>query len=159
MSNSGVLWLFQMTRDINHKSNIEGILELLEKLNKLQDMENVNIVFVVPMDVAPHFPAQEYKLLDVFRPDLPDADMMRLDCSCIPGIKAWKKRKLNDAGITTIGDVIAAKNNSPSQVSFIRSVLTDFEANRQRNKNQQKVLQLKQYCISLDYTPPGVHHE
>eukprot|EP00523_Entomoneis_sp_CCMP467_P011992 CAMPEP_0168717824 /NCGR_PEP_ID=MMETSP0724-20121128/197_1 /TAXON_ID=265536 /ORGANISM="Amphiprora sp., Strain CCMP467" /LENGTH=520 /DNA_ID=CAMNT_0008764309 /DNA_START=64 /DNA_END=1627 /DNA_ORIENTATION=+ len=156
MSNSGVLWLFQMTRDINHKINVEGLLELLEKFNKLQDTENVNLIFVVPMDVAPHFPAQEYKLLDVFRPDLSDADVERLDCTCIPGIQGAKKRKLNDAGISTIGDVMAAKKNSPSQVSFIRSILTDFKANRERNKNRQKVLELKQYCISLDYGPRDV---
>ena len=154
LTKSGVLWLFQMTRNVDHKVNVEGVLELLERLGKLEDTDNVNLVFVVPKGVAATFPVQQFKVLDVFRPDLSDEQVMALACDNIPGIKQAKKRKLNDDGMTSIGDVMTVKTQSPDRVSFIRSVLIDFEDNRRRNQRQQRVLQLKQYCISLDYAPP-----
>ena len=124
---SGILWLFQMTRDVDHKINVEGVLELPEKLGKLNDMESVNLVFVVPSNVGERFPVQSFELLDAFCPDLTDEDVNNLDCDRIPGIKANRKRKLNEAGLNTIGDLLTAKTETRSRVSSLRSVLCDFE--------------------------------
>lgn len=156
LTNSGVLWLFQMTRNVDHKINAEGILELLEKLGKLDDMDSVNLVFVVPFDVSERFPEQSFKLLDVFRQDLTDEEVNNLTCGKMPGIKDSRKRKLNEAGLDTIGDLLHAMTETPSKVSSVRSYLRDFEANRRRHRHQQSLLQLKQYCVCLDYKAPHV---
>ena len=39
LTKCGVLWLFQMTRNVDHKVNMEGVLELLERLGKLEDTD------------------------------------------------------------------------------------------------------------------------
>lgn len=156
LTNSGILYLFQMTRNVDHKINAEGILELLEKLGKLDDMDSVNLVFVVPSDIGERFPEQSFKLLDVFRQDLTDAEVNNLTCDKMPGIKDGMKRKLNEAGLETIGKILKAKAETPSKVSFIGSYLSDFEANRRRHKHQQSLLQLKQYCVCLYYKAPTV---
>ena len=153
---TGVLWLFQMTRNINHQINVEGLLELLETLGKLQDTQNVNLVFVVPKDVGSTFPVQTFKQLEVFGPELSEEQMRELDVDKIPKIAGYKKRKLNDDGITKIGELLDVKNTDPSRVSLVRSALAEFETNRQRHQHQQAILNLKQYCMELDYTLPDI---
>ena len=156
LTEAGVLWLFQMTRNINHQINVEGLLELLETLGKLQDLQNVNLVFVVPKDVGSKFPAQTFKQWEVFGPGLSDEQMRELDVDKIPRIASYKKRKLNDDGITKIGELLDVKNTDPSRVSLVRSALAEFETNRQRHHYRQAILNLKQYCMELDYKLPDV---
>ena len=148
-----------MTRDVNHHINAEGVLELLEKLGKLDDMDSVNILFVVPSDVGKRFPEQSFNLLDAFRPDLTDEQVNNLECDRIPGIKDSKKRKLNGAGLATVGDLFRAKAEAREKVTSAQRNPMDFEANRRRNRHQQHLLQLKQYCACLDYRPPNVPNE
>lgn len=113
LSNSGTLWLFQMTRVIGHRTNLEGILELLEKLNKLYDTDNANLVFVVPLQLYKRFPVQSFKAKHVFQPGLTDDQVEALDCDAIPGIKSKKKRKLCETWTRTptVGDLLSAKKN------------------------------------------------
>ena len=156
LTETGVLWLFQMTRNINHQINVEGLLELLETLGKLQDTQNVNLVFVVPKDVGSTFPVQTFKQLEVFGPELSHEQMRKLDVDKIPKIAGYKKRKLNDDGIFTIGQLLDVKNTDPSRVSLVQSALAEFEPNRQRHHHQQAILNLKQYCMELDYMLPDI---
>ena len=156
MTKAGVLWLFQMTRNVDHEINVEGLLELLETLGKLQDTQNVNLVFVVPKDVGSTFPVQTFKQLEVFGPELSEEQMRELDVDKIPKIAGYKKRKLNDDGITKICELLDVKNTDPSRVSLVRSALAEFETNRQRHQHQQAILNLKQYCMELDYTLPDI---
>jgi hypothetical protein len=128
-----------MTRNVDHKINFDGILELLEKLGKLDDMDSVNLVFVVPSDLGERFPEQSFKVLEVFRQDLTDEEVNNLTCDKMPGIKDGRKRKLKEAGLETIGEI---QTETPSKVSFIASYLSDFEANRRRHRRQQRFLQL-----------------
>ena len=150
------LWLFQMTRNVDHKVNVEGVLELLEKLKMLQDTDAVNLVFVVPQNVGGDFPVQQFKLLEVYHPDLSDDRLKDLPCDKVPGINDRKQRKLNDDGLYTIGQLQEARVSDPRRVSSVRHDLDEFESNRQRHRHQQAILSLKQYCICLDYSLPNL---
>ena len=145
-----------MTLNIDHQINIEGLLELLETLGKLKDTANVNLVFVVPKGVGGKFLVQTFKQLDVFRPQLTEEQVRELDVDEIPGIAGYKKRKLNESGISSIGQLLDAKTRDPNGVSLVRSALSDFETNRQRHQYQQAILDLKQYCMELDYALPDI---
>jgi len=154
MTKTGILWLFQMTRNVNHQINVEGILELLEKLGKLEDTRNVNLVFVVPKNVGENFPVQTFKQIDVYVPNVSDEVLRALDVDKIPKIKDYKKRKLNEVGITNIGQLLDAKDQDPNRVSLVQNALAEFETNRRRHQHLQAVLDLKQYCLVLDYALP-----
>ena len=82
--------------------------------------------------------------------------MRELDVDRIPKIAGYKKRKLNDDGISKIGELLDVKNTDPSRVSLVRSALAEFETNRQRHHHQQAILNLKQYCMELDYMLPDI---
>mmetsp|Transcript_12359 Transcript_12359/g.27254 ORF Transcript_12359/g.27254 Transcript_12359/m.27254 type:complete len:114 (+) Transcript_12359:701-1042(+) len=110
-----------MTRNVDHQINVEGILELLEKLGKLEDTRNVNLVFVVPKNVGKNFPIQTFKQIEVYVRNMSDDALRSLDVDKIPKIKEYKKRKLNKNGITNIGQLLDAKDQDPSRVFFGRA--------------------------------------
>jgi hypothetical protein len=145
-----------MTRNVNHQINVEGLLELLATLQKLEDTENVNLMFVVPNGIGEKFPVQTFKQLEVLCPDLSREQLVQLNVVEIPKIAGYKKRKLNEAGINTIGQLLEAKNRDPSRVSLVRSALVEFETNLQWHRHQQAILSLKQYCMELDYSFPDL---
>ena len=60
---NGVLWLIQVTKNVDHKVNSLGIVQLLKDLKKLDDFVQgkivVNLLFVIPQEVL-KFPVQQF---------------------------------------------------------------------------------------------------
>ena len=60
----GTLWLFQITRNMDHNVDAEGILDLLEYLCQVDAFDGgtlrVKLIFVVPSDYLSAFKKQQF---------------------------------------------------------------------------------------------------
>ncbi|KAL3908431.1 MAG: hypothetical protein SGARI_003065, partial [Bacillariaceae sp.] len=106
----GTLWLFQITRNMDHPVDAEGILDLFEYLNQVIAFDegklSVKLVFVVPSELVSEFAKQQFHIADVFLPNTSNAEVMQSDCDRVPGIGSRKKQKLNDSGIRNVGQLV-----------------------------------------------------
>eukprot|EP00978_Attheya_sp_CCMP212_P007271 scaffold16935_cov85-Attheya_sp.AAC.1 len=83
------------------------------------------------------------------------AQILASDCHEIKGIGPEKKRKLNDGGIKTVGDVLrASKDNKlrdKQPVRSIRHVIEEFQAKLDSLDNTAFIQRIPQYVIGIDY--------
>eukprot|EP00549_Striatella_unipunctata_P025997 CAMPEP_0118713236 /NCGR_PEP_ID=MMETSP0800-20121206/25378_1 /TAXON_ID=210618 ORGANISM="Striatella unipunctata, Strain CCMP2910" /NCGR_SAMPLE_ID=MMETSP0800 /ASSEMBLY_ACC=CAM_ASM_000638 /LENGTH=200 /DNA_ID=CAMNT_0006618613 /DNA_START=125 /DNA_END=727 /DNA_ORIENTATION=- len=147
------IWLIQITKDVDHKVNSLGIIELLKMLGELEGFADgttqVKLVFVVPLKLFDMFPLQAFWSPAVFDAELSDEDLYKSTCDVIPGIKENKKRKLNERNIRTVEDVLEAKRKNPDSISFVKSKVADFEEQLQLRAHLAKVESLQQIVLGL----------
>lgn len=82
--------------------------------------------------------------------DMKLADVLAVDCTMVKGIKTEKKRKLNDAGITNIGQLIHARD--ASETRFVRSAISEFQEKLKLVGDAAAVEEIEQFVIGIDYT-------
>jgi hypothetical protein len=145
------LWMFQVTRAMNHDVDLEGILKLLEFLGVIDKVrENPNfakLVFVVPLAMSGKFSAQKITKDPIFQ-GMSEPAVLAADCSMVPGIKMEKNRKLTEIGINNIGELLA---DNSERTSFTRSAVRKFRSNLKSLKDADFIESLPQYVIGVDY--------
>ena len=148
----GILWLFQITRNIDHPVDAEGILDLFEYLGQVDAFDGgtlrVKLVFVVQSELVSQ---QQFHVDDVFLPGKTDDEIMQSDCDRIPGIGSKKKRKLDDSGIRNVRQLV----NMPQQhgmYSSCKQAVESFSKTLERRTTLQKICtDIPQYVTGLDY--------
>ena len=153
----GTLWLFQITRNMDHNVDAEGILDLLEYLCQVDAFDGgtlrVKLVFVVPSDYLSAFKKQQFFIDDVFLPGKTDDEIMQSDCDRIPGIGSKKKRRLNDSGIHNVGQLINMRQQH-AMYSSCKQAVESFSRTLERRTTLQKICtDIPQYVTGLDYKP------
>ena len=150
---NGVLWLVQITRNVNHEVNSLGIIKLLKDLGVLDSFvegaSKVNLLFIIPLELVKKFPEQTFWSPSAFKANLSDADVLQMHCDAIPNIKTSKKRKLHEIGIRTVEDVFRAKASNPQILSFVKSAVTEFSKQFELRGHLIAVEAIEQYAAPI----------
>ena len=152
------LFLFQMTTSFDHTEDLDGILKLLNYLKLFAKVKSdptfAKLVFVVPSPMVDSFKKQKISDVPIFH-GRNKAQILASDCHEIKGIGPEKKRKLNDGGIRTVGDVLrASKDNElrdKQPVRSIRRVVEEFQAKLDSLGETAFIQRIPQYVIGIDY--------
>lgn len=144
------LFLIQITRNMDHHVDVEGIFDILKKLEWLdkfvQDPSLVKLIFVVPKPLVRDFPLQKFKT----NVDFGSEDISTLPCEKVPGIGDSLRDHLASRGIHSVGQLRDAKAQNPSSISRVRSVLAAFEENLALVEHQDAIKSITQYVAGLD---------
>jgi hypothetical protein len=148
------LWLFQITKNVCHDVELEGLVDLLVSLNLLETVKAnpsfVSLVFVVPTDMYMTYPKQKISKDPVFG-DITYDHVMASDCSIVKGIEDTKKRKLNDAGISSVRQLMDAVD-SP-HASFVKRYVQQFHDKLKLIEEAETVENINQFVIGVDHSP------
>ena len=106
-------------------------------------------MFVVPKPMYGNYKLQKISKDPIFC-DMKLADVLAADCAMVKGIKTEKKRKLNDAGITNIGQLINARD--APETRFVRSAISQFEEKLKMIGDAAAVEEIDKFVIGIDYT-------
>jgi hypothetical protein len=146
-----VLVLFQITRNAYHPVAAEGIVDLMRKLDKLKEMKagemTVQLVFVVPIQMSATYRPQPVENQDVF--NLSFEDLRASDCRVVPNIAEKKKRKLNDLGISNVGELMDA---DATTTSFVRSAVDKLKLDLLAMQELTFLSSMKQFVLGVDYS-------
>ena len=69
----------------------------------------------------------------------------------MPGIGPQKKRKLGDAGITTIGELLVAYEADQERFSLVKHTVETFKVNMAQLQEADKLREIPQYVTGLKY--------
>jgi hypothetical protein len=146
-----VLVLFQITRNASHPVAAEGIVDLLRKLDKLEEVKagemTVQLVFVVPIQMSATYSPQPVENQGVF--NLSFEDLRASDCRVVPNIAEKKKRKLNELGISNVGQLMDA---DPTTTSFVRSAVDKLKLDLVAMQELSFLSSMKQFVLGVDYS-------
>lgn len=121
-------------------------LQLGEKVRANPTM--VKLVFVVPGAVEAKFKSQMIVTEEIFKQT--GAILPGRDCDQIPGIGPSKKRKLNDRGLNTVQDVLAAPAEA---ITFVKMTVETFQKNMVLVQDAALWSGVEQYVVGLDSKP------
>jgi hypothetical protein len=146
--------IFQITRNMNHDMDLEGIIALLDFLNLTEkvraDPTCAKIVFMVPWDMHNKFQRQRITKHPIF--EGMTLDQVRTnDCAMVPAIKNQMKKKLNEKGINNIGLLLDASNTDC--ITFVQHVVDKFSLNLKKFENAEFVERIPQYVSGVDCSP------
>lgn len=151
------LWLFQMTRNMDHDIDGEGILELLNFLDCLGRYRDgslrVKLVFLVPSKLVDTFRRQIFKIADVYELDKSEEQLKMEPCDAVPGIAGRKKRKLAGANVSTIGDLLDLKPEDPL-LAMVRHSVEEFKHMLKFRRDLSRIMQIPQFVAGLSYDAP-----
>jgi hypothetical protein len=148
------LWMFQITRNMCHPVGAEGIVALLEQLGILADVKSgaitVKLFFVVPSEMSERYAGQEISHKSAFSQSV--EELRGCDCDKVPGIKAKKKRKLDEINIRTVGELVDAVASSNPLVSFVASPVKNMIKTMAMMADIRFLEQIGQFVIGVDYS-------
>lgn len=149
-----ILYLFQITKNMDHSLSTEGIIGLLEYLDRLdstrKDLSTVRIVFVVPDEMKENFPKQRFECAELYD-GMDHTAILSSKCDKIPGIKVEKRKVLEGRKIRTVEQLLDARKNKDGAVSFVHSVTSKFMENMKRLADYQSFKQIPQFVVGVKY--------
>ena len=149
-----VLWMFQITRDMNHDVALDGIMNILTYLQRYNavkaDIGNARLVFVVPMYLRDNYRKQT--LTDPSGLAGSKEEIMTASCDAISGIGPDRKRKLaKERNISTVKQLIVAYDEKPEEVKFVRRAIVEFKEKLELLEDLEVFKTISQFVIGIDY--------
>jgi hypothetical protein len=125
MTTDSMLLMFQITVQERHPVKASGLIDLLNRLNKLElvksNPEIAKIIFVVPSGIG-----STYRMQKIAYGDANCINLERFDCSHVSGIGPATMKKLGDLNIRNCKELMSAFKRGDERLRFLNQVLENF---------------------------------
>lgn len=148
-----IVWLFQITRSVEHDVDLEGIISILKYVNCYDDVKKnsnlARLVFVVPMEYKDTYRKQ--RLIVPAGLHGTEAEILAGACDQITGIGPDRKRKLSAIqGINTVGQLLQASDGDPDVLKFVRGAVKRFKNSLESLNDFEAFKRIPQYVIGVE---------